>query len=96
MVTVLQDADREGDGDGGGELSVNQMELLELEMRARAIKAMLLAQEQRENQTNSWHCTKTNSCHCTKRSNSCKAVHHGHEQFSLWFFIYLFFFLTSD
>lgn len=90
MVTVLQDADREGDGDGGGEgeFSVNQMELLELEMRARAIKAMLLAQEQRENQTNSWH--------CTKRSNSCKAVHHGHEQFSLWFFIYLFFFLTSD
>lgn len=95
MVTVLQDADREGDGDGGGEgeLSVNQMELLELEMRARAIKAMLLAQEQRENQTNSWHCTKTNSWHCTKRSNSCKVVHHGHEQFFFvcFLFIYLFF-----
>lgn len=48
-----QEADRQGDREGEGELSVNQMELLELEMRARAIKAMLLAQEQRENQTSS-------------------------------------------
>ncbi|XP_048758147.1 caspase activity and apoptosis inhibitor 1-like isoform X1 [Ostrea edulis] len=47
---VQQESDGE-EGEDGGELSVNQMELLELEMRARAIKAMLLAQEQRDKQS---------------------------------------------
>ncbi|XP_062618193.1 caspase activity and apoptosis inhibitor 1-like [Saccostrea cucullata] len=46
-----QGSDREEGEEESGELSVNQMELLELEMRARAIKAMLLAQEQRDKQT---------------------------------------------
>ena len=43
MINCLQEGE-----EGEGELSVNQMELLELEMRARAIKAMLSAQDRRE------------------------------------------------